>query len=144
VRKVVARYRLPGCRKPSGLAYEQANRRLLAACRNGLARMISAQNGGDRGAVAIAPDADGVMLDQSRGLAFFPSKQGVLNVVRLEPQGLRAVQTLRTRPGARTGAIDPQTGRVYLASAEERPGPGGEAGQVPGSFRVLVVAPGRW
>lgn len=143
-RRVVARHRLKGCVAPTGLAYDALGRRLVVACRNGVARLVSAADGRDLGGVAIGRDADGVMLDPRRGLAFFPSRLGVLNVVRLTPRGLQPAQTLRTRPGARTGAIDLGTGRLYLASAEERPGPDGEGVQVPGSFRVLVVEPGRW
>jgi len=41
-----------------------------------------------------------------------------------------------------TAALDPATGRVYLPSAQYLPAVGSERPKmVPGSFRLLVVAP---
>ena len=68
-------------------------------------------------------------------------KDGKLTVIRLSPKPVVVAQ-VATAVSARTIAIDPSTGRVYLPSAtlaapvgNERPKP------VPDSFRVLVVAP---
>ena len=51
------------------------------------------------------------------------------------------VDKVATQVSARTIAIDPRSGRVYLPAAEygARPAGGGRAPVVPGSFKILVV-----
>ena len=51
------------------------------------------------------------------------------------------VQTLTTQIGARTGAVDPKTGVVYLPTATYTL-QGGIPTVTPGTFQVLVVSPG--
>jgi hypothetical protein len=51
------------------------------------------------------------------------------------------VQTLKTRPGARTMALDPTTHTIYLAATDYEPQPAGSKTRpkpVVGTFRVLV------
>ena len=57
------------------------------------------------------------------------------------PKDVVLIQTVQTRLGARTGALDPKTGRVYLPSAEyAAPAQsGGRPRMKPGSFAILVV-----
>jgi DNA-binding beta-propeller fold protein YncE len=54
----------------------------------------------------------------------------------------RAIERVPTQVGARTGAVDPATSRVYLPTARfAAPATPGQRRQaVPGSFEVLVVA----
>ena len=54
------------------------------------------------------------------------------------------IQTVKTELGARTGAVDPKTGKVYLPTASYGPPttPGGRPAIVPGSFHIVVVSPG--
>ncbi len=48
-----------------------------------------------------------------------------------------------TGRGARLGAVDPVTGKIYLPMADYTPAstPGGRPTMTPGSFHFLVVAP---
>ena len=50
---------------------------------------------------------------------------------------------MTTTAGAKTGAVDPSTGNVYLPSAKLQPPEkeGARPKPVPGSFTILVVAP---
>ena len=54
----------------------------------------------------------------------------------------RTIERVPTQRGARTGAVDPETGRVYLPTARfgPPPAPNQRPSAVPGSFEVLVVA----
>jgi hypothetical protein len=53
------------------------------------------------------------------------------------------VQTVQTQVGAKTGALDEQTGKLYLPTARfSVPAAGGRRVAEPGSFEILVVAPG--
>jgi hypothetical protein len=51
-------------------------------------------------------------------------------------------ERVHTEIGARTGAVDPATGIVYLPTARFGPPPagGGRPPALPGSFHVLIVA----
>jgi hypothetical protein len=54
----------------------------------------------------------------------------------------RVVATVATAKSARNIALDPSTGRAYLPAADLLPPVGTERPQaVPGTFRILVVAP---
>jgi hypothetical protein len=53
------------------------------------------------------------------------------------------VQTATTEVGARTGAVDPATGAIYLPTAKYEHQPNGLLNTVPGTYEVLVVTPGK-
>ncbi len=140
-RKLVTRFPLQGCNHPTGIAYAPDVRLILSACANGVAK-LSARDGHEVASLAIGPRPDGALYDARRSLAFIPSGgDGTLAVIRLSPKP-EVIQTLETAKGARTAALDPSTGRVYLPSAEFAPAVGGaRPAAVPGSFAVLVVGP---
>ena len=130
-RKVTKRIKLDDCVAPTGIAYDPVGATLVSACHNGIARLIDAQTGASRGAVKIGADADGALFDSERRIVWIPGNDGTLTWFRLETNGrVTIVENVATEPGARTAALDPKTGRVYLP-----------ARQAPGTFKVLVVAP---
>lgn len=140
-RKLVQRHTLPGCVEPTGIAYDNDSRLLISACHNGVAKLIDARTGADRGSVEIGADADGAIFDSARKLAFIPCADGTLTIFELSAQGkATVVDVVRTEPGARTAAFDTTTGRIYLATAQLRDDGKGEPSPVPGTFHVLVVA----
>jgi len=52
------------------------------------------------------------------------------------------VQTVATQRGARTGAVDPKTGNLYLPTATYAVAAGGgRPSAEPSTFVILVVAP---
>jgi hypothetical protein len=55
--------------------------------------------------------------------------------------GFKVIDTVATAKGARTGAVDPKTGKIFLPAARYAPSAqsGGWPIMVPGSFQVLVV-----
>jgi hypothetical protein len=64
-----------------------------------------------------------------------------MTLIRLGPKPA-VVGQVATEVSARTIAVDDTTGRAYLPSATLAPAVGAERPKaVPGSFRVLVVAP---
>jgi YVTN family beta-propeller protein len=141
---VVARYPLKGCEEPSGLIYARDAGVLISACANGVAKVVRAATGEAVATLAIGAGPDAVLWDEGRKLAFIPSgRAGTLAVIAVRgPDDVAVVQTLATQPGARTGALDPKTGRIYLPTAKFAPAPSGQRPtMVPGSFEVLVVAP---
>jgi DNA-binding beta-propeller fold protein YncE len=138
-RKIVARYKLPGCDGPTGIAYDHAHNWLIAACDGGTA-VVEAKTGKPVAALKTGKAADGVEIDRARQVAFVPGRDGTLSVISLAGAKPKVVQVLKTAANNRTLAVDQKTGRVYLPAADfppakedEKPAP------LPGTFRILVV-----
>ena len=140
-RKLVAREPLPGCDGPTGIAYDPATRETISACANGIALVLSAK-GRVVTTLPIGKRPDGAVFDERRHLALIPSgAEGTLSVITLSPKP-HVVATVTTAKSARTIALDPSTGRAYLPAADLQPVVGTERPKaVPGTFRILVVAP---
>jgi DNA-binding beta-propeller fold protein YncE len=135
---------LPGCEGPTGLALVN-RKRLIAACANERALVVDIATGKVLTTLPIGRDPDAVLVDEMRGLAFIPCG-GSGTLVALSIAGdapVRIVQRIKTQIGAKTGAIDPRDGRIYLPTATlAAPLPGAKRGvPQPGTFAVLVVAP---
>jgi len=143
-RALVGAYPLKGCEGPTGLAYAGDAGVLIAACANGVAKVIRASDGADLATLAIGLGPDAVIYDPVRHLAFIPcGRDGVLEVIAVRSASdIAIVQRLKTLVGARTGAVDPQTGKVYLPTAHfVAPAPGVKPVATPGTYELLVVSP---
>jgi DNA-binding beta-propeller fold protein YncE len=143
-RKVLRRIALPGCDGPTGLAYAEDGV-LISACGNGVAKLVRASDGKVLGEIAIGPRPDGAFVDPGRRRAYIPSGgDGTLAILDTSGPLPRKVATVQTQRGARTGAVDPESGRVYLPAARyEAPAAAGQRPKmVPGSVEILVVQPG--
>ena len=73
--------------------------------------------------------------------------QSAGRVIDASGSSYKTVQSLPTVKGARTMALDPVTGKIYLASAQYGPTPAATPGSprprpqiIPGSFTILVVS----
>lgn len=134
---------LPGCEGPTGLGYDPLTHILIAACANGKAAVVDPVAGRVTQLLDIGRGPDTVMIDSARGLAFIPcGRDGELDVIALTPgQPLAVTERVPTEIGARTGAVDPATGIVYLATARFGPPPagGGRPPALPGTFHLVVV-----
>jgi DNA-binding beta-propeller fold protein YncE len=143
-RSVAGRYALKGCEEPSGLAYAKDAGVLIAACANGVAKAVRASDGKEVANLAIGKGPDATLYDDGRHLAFIPAgKSGALYVIAVRgPDDVAVIGSIATQPGARTGALDPNSGKIYLPTAKFAPATGGgRPAMIPGSFEVLVVAP---
>jgi YVTN family beta-propeller protein len=143
-RKVVRRIPLPGCDGPTGLAYA-TDGVLVSACGNGVAKLVRASDGAVVGEIAIGPRPDGAFADPGRRRVYIPSGgDGTLAILDTSGPLPRKVATVATQRGARTGAVDLESGRVYLPAAryEAAAAPGQRPRVVPGSVEILVVQPG--
>jgi DNA-binding beta-propeller fold protein YncE len=140
-RKVARTIPLTGCQLPTGLAYVNPGV-LISACANGIAKMVRASDLKLLGDITIGPRPDGAFADPSRHRAYIPSGgDGTLAVIDTSSALPRKIGTVRTEVGARTGAVDPSTGAVYLMGAKFGPPPaaGGRPTLIPGSVELLVV-----
>jgi hypothetical protein len=93
--------------------------------------------------IGAGPDA--TLYDPGRGLAFIPcGRDGTLVVIAAKGPVPEVLGSVPTQQGARTGAVDPKTGHIYLPTAQFGPPPaqGQRPTFKPGSFEVLELAPG--
>ena len=140
---------LSGCEEPSGLALNAGARQLFAVCDNHVMVMVDAAAGRVLGSAPIGGSPDGAGYDAGARLAFASCGDGMLTVVAQASGGaLQAVQSVPTRRGARTMALDERRHRIYLVTADygatpaatpEHPRP--RPAILPGTFRLLVIAP---
>ena len=140
-RKAIARYPLGDCHGPTGLALVAGNR-LVSACANGVAKILDAPSGRVIATLKIGGHPDAVLQDAGRRLAYIPTAlTATLAVIALSGKADNTViDTVLTQTGARTGAIDPKTGRIYLPTAQFLPAVAGKRpAPKPGTFEVLVL-----
>jgi DNA-binding beta-propeller fold protein YncE len=126
----------------SGMAVDLAHHRLFIGCHNKMMLMIDSTNGHVVSQVPIGTGVDANWFDAKTALAFSSNGDGTVTIAHEDkPDTLRVVQTLQTRRGARTMALDPSTHRIYLAATEYEPQPAGSTERPKakaGAFRVLV------
>jgi hypothetical protein len=105
------------------------------------------QTGKQVARVAIGEEPDAAAYDAKRGLVFSSNGDGTLTTARQEsPDRYQVISSLATQRGARTMALDPLTGKVYLVTAEFGPAPPASADKphsrpspIADSFTILVV-----
>lgn len=143
-RRITRYFSMPGCDDPTGLAYDRADRLLISVCGNGVAEFIH-ENGSTAAHLRVGKGADAVMFDARRKMALVPGgSDGVLSIISMRnPSNIHVIQTLITKKGARLGAVDNKTGRVYLPVADLGApiAPSPYPSVIAGTFRILVVAP---
>ena len=143
-KKVTTRYTLKDCDGPTGLAYDAADKYLIASC-DGTAKIVRADNGAEVASLKIANQPDAVIFDATRKLAFIPCRTpGVMEVISFaNPAKPEVVQHVQTQLGTRTGTIDPGTGRIYMMAAKfgAPATAGGRPQALESTYDVLVVAP---
>jgi DNA-binding beta-propeller fold protein YncE len=144
-KKKMRSMKLAGCKEPSGLAYDAADDMLIAVCANGVTKFVHGKDGADVATLKTGKGSDGVIYDAERRLTFVPSAaQGTLSVIAFDPAGMPDIaQTVSTQKGARLGALDPKTGKIYLPTAKMGPPvpPDPWPSVTPGTVQMWVVAP---
>jgi YVTN family beta-propeller protein len=141
--KVLNRWPLAPCESPSGMAIDKEHRRLFVGCHNEMMAIMDADTGGVVATLPIGQGVDANAFDPGTQLAFSSNGDGTLTVIHEDSRDRYAVvATVRTREGARTMALDPQTHDIFLAAADLGPVKKGEhwPSAIPGSFVILVVA----
>jgi YVTN family beta-propeller protein len=144
---VIRSFPLPGCASPSGLAIDTAHHRLFSVCDGKTMVVTDADSGKQVAKVPVGEGPDAAAFDPKRGLVYSSNGDGTLTVVHQDtPDHYTVRATVTTQRGARTMAVDPGTGKVYLVTADFGPAPAATPEQphprpvpVPDTFTVLVV-----
>ena len=148
---VVSHWPMNGCERPHGIAVDASTRRVFASCANKVLVEVDADKGTNLATATIGGFNDGAAFDATRKLVLSSNGDGTVTVLQekgesaLVPMG--DVTTVRS---ARTIAIDPESGRLFLPAADiakiDPPAtPGGRMHITfaPGSMKLLVYKPVR-
>lgn len=148
--KATAHWPLTGCKTPHGLAIDRAHRRLFASCGNGIMDVVNADTGAVVASLPIGMGTDFDGFDTTRQLAMSSNRDGTLSLIAEHgPDKYEVLAPVKTKIGARTMALDPKTGRVYLVASdvtEDASVPATARNHyktVPGSAYVLYVDPAK-
>lgn len=143
---VRATWSLAPCDSPSGLALDATHRRLFSVCDNQVMTVLDADSGHRVATVPIGKGPDAAAFDATRGLVYSSNgESGTLTVVHEDdPDHYRVIATAPTQSTARTSALDPKTGHLFLSAAQfgahtEQGGAHHHPPVMPGSFTVLEV-----
>lgn len=131
---------------PTGLSIDVKGHNLFSGCANGKMIVLDYTTGKVVSAIPIGSHVDATAFDTGNGNAFSSNGDGTLTVARQAFPGLFKVrETVSTKAGARTMALDPKTHAVYLCTADFAPpvtGSNGRPVPLPGTFVVLKFTPG--
>jgi YVTN family beta-propeller protein len=137
--------------EPSGLAIDLKTNRLFSVCANKVMIVVNALDGKIITSLAIGDGCDGVVFDAKNKLVFSANGEGTMTVVKeLNANAFSVIGIVKTQNGARTIAINPKTGLLYLPTADyglkpqstsDNPNP--RFPIVPNTFKVLVVEKSR-
>lgn len=147
--KVLETWPTAPCEAPSSMDMDRAHSRIIIGCRGaGMMAVLDAASGKVVATNPIGGGVDAAEFDPKSGLAYFSTgADGALWIFRQKsPDQYELVERVPTQAGARTMAVDRNTGRVYVAGAElgPRPTPTPENPRprppiIPGTFSVLVI-----
>jgi len=138
------------CKDPQGLAVDGKHERLFAECGNQRLAVLDANTGNGIAALTTGPGGNVLAYDAANNLIFSANGEGYgsLTIIRQDPNtdSYAVIQNLPTKERARTIAVDPSTGDVYLVTdynGVDLTKQGGigtlRAEPVAGSFQVLTV-----
>jgi DNA-binding beta-propeller fold protein YncE len=137
---VKATYPLSPCGGPTGIAMDKANGRLFTGCRSnkGLS-IVDANSGKVLNTLPIGAGVDAVVYDPETKLIFVSNADATVTIIQQKsPDEYNVIQTLTTKPRAKTMALDKKTKKIYLSAPEFEPG---TRKIIPGTFAVWVYKP---
>jgi hypothetical protein len=146
-KKIQSTLPLAGCESPPGLAFDARGHRLFSVCDGNKMAVTDSISGKVLATPAIGDSSDAAGFDAKNKLAFSSNGgDATLSVADTSGTKYPTVQTLKAAKGAGTMSFDPNTGSVYIVTAELGPAPAATAATphprpsvLPGSFTVLVV-----
>ena len=121
--KVTSKFSVP-CKQPTGIAYDQADKRIFVGCRGGFTDPMFLALNAETGAVVFqtpaSPGNDGLVYDPGRKRVYMTNGIGAHLVVieQTDPDHYAINEVIGTRPMAKTAALDPVSGHVFSITAE--------------------------
>ena len=116
--RVEARWPIPNCERPHGIATDPLLRRIFVTCVNNLLVVVNSENGATVATLPIGSRSDAAAFDPKRKLVFSSNGDGTLTVIAEKSADKYSVLgNIPTALGARTMTLDPTSGRIYLVTA---------------------------
>jgi DNA-binding beta-propeller fold protein YncE len=116
---VDAHWPLNGCVRPHGLAIDRQTHRLFVSCVNKVMVVVNADTGALVASLPIGEGTDFAEFDPVRKWALSSNRDGTLSVIaEKSADSFEAMPPVQTAFGARTIAVDPKSGRLYLVTGD--------------------------
>jgi len=138
---VLERWPLAPGETPASLAIDPKSHRLFVGCRNKLLVVVNAESGKVVAKQPIGTRVDATAFDPEAKLIFCSNGDGTVTVIHDDgADSYSVVETIKTKVGSRTMALDRKTHRLFLPSADFKPGdnPRARPIMVPKTFAILV------
>jgi YVTN family beta-propeller protein len=136
---VQERWPLAPGKTPTGLAMDPRNHRLFVGCRSKVLVVVNAETGKVVADLPIGDRVDASAFDAETEMIFASCGDGTVSVVHQEtPDKYKAVETIKTKTGSKTMALDRKTHKLFLPSADYKTMPGARPVPISGTFAVLV------
>jgi DNA-binding beta-propeller fold protein YncE len=117
--KVKDHWAEPMCESPHGLAIDVESHRLFSSCRNSTLVVMNADNGKIVTTLPIGNGTDAAKFDPKHKRIFSSNFDGTLTVIsEKDPDDYEVLGNVKTKLGARTMTVDPQSGRLYVVAAD--------------------------
>ena len=146
--QVDAHWGVPDCERPHGIAIDPSTHRLFVSCVNSVLSVVNAETGAVVAKLPIGRGTDAAAFDAKRKYAFSSNGvDGTLSIIQeKDAQTFISLGEVKTAITARTMAIDPNSGRIYLVAAEldapaANAAPAARRAVVPGSAKLLFLDP---
>ena len=147
----IGHFPMPDCQRPHGIAVDPDTRRVFSTCINKLMVVMDGDSGKIVAQLPIGTGSDGAAFDPKRKLALSSNGEGTISVIEeKDADHFVALPDVPTVRGARTIAIDPASGRLFLPAADiakidppTKPGGRPHVTFVPGTAKLLVFQPTR-
>jgi len=153
--RVDATWPIAECEAPHGLAIDADTHRLFSSCENQRLVVVNADTGAVVATVPIGRGTDAAAFDSRRKLVFSSNGvDGTISAIReVDADHFVPAGTIKTMLSGRTMAVDPESGRLYVAAAEldqaamaayqaaRAAGRRMRPPLVPGSLRLLFLDP---
>jgi DNA-binding beta-propeller fold protein YncE len=134
--EIDARWPIANCSSPHGLAIDLETHRLFSSCESNVLVVVDADTGATVATLPIGARSDAAAFDPKRKLIFSSNGDGTLSVIaEKDPNSFVTLGSIATKVGARTMALDPESGRLYLVAADTTINPSAD----PSDFRHRYV-----
>ena len=116
---MTARYAIPDCESPHGIAIDPVTNRVFTSCSNSKLFVLDAGTGKIVASFDIGKGSDAVQFDAKHKLVYSSNGEGTLSVIaEKSADDFAMLGNVPTQRGARTMAVDPDTGRVFVVTAD--------------------------
>lgn len=142
---ITKRWSTAPCEHPVPMAIDKKDHRLFSGCRSGVMVVSDYAAGKVITTVPIGTGVDGTGYDPVTHDVFASNADGTLTVIHQEnADKYEVAQTVKTPIGSRNMGLDPETHKIYVASAKFGPAPVTSPNKPPvleGTFTILQIEP---